>query len=153
MKSRTRLRLTGILFFAAIATLQVTADDDVLAVVRQIGNAYRDADVATLENLVTENYVHTNSSSKPIDRKAWLGWVASRAKAMEEGRLAVLEYETSDLEVVRHGASAIVTGMNRVVRVRDGKQEESAVRFTMVFVETASGWKRAAFQDCRIETN
>ena len=136
---------------ATLASSSIMADDAVVEAVQRLGAAYRDADVATLESLITDNYAHTNSSSKPIDREAWLGWVASRGRAIEEGRLRVLEYDTSELAVVRHGDTAIVTGLNRIVRERDGRRAESAVRFTMVWIKTDQGWKRAAFQDCRIQ--
>lgn len=126
------------------------ADEDILDVVRQIGHAYRDADVETLDRLVTESYVHTNSSSPPIGKDAWLRWVESRRQALDEGRLRVLEYETDELQVVRHGDAAIVTGRNRAVAEEDGARKESAIRFTMVFVREGGAWKRAAFQDCRV---
>lgn len=125
------------------------ADDEVLDAVAAFGQAYRTADVDTLDRLLTEDYVHTNSSSSPIDRTAWLGWVATRRDAIASGRLAIIEYENTDLRVVRHGSMAIVTGRNRTVAEEGGDRRTSALRFTMVWVKTEAGWKRAAFQDCR----
>ena len=149
-----RICFTSVLVLGVAATLTspaLMAGDPVLEAVQRLGTAYRDGDVETLESLITDQYVHTNSSSKPIDREAWLGWVANRAKAIDEGRLRVLEYDTSGVTVLRHGDTAIVTGLNRTVREHDGRREESAVRFTMVWVKTDEGWKRAAFQDCRVQ--
>ncbi len=125
------------------------ASEDVLAAVAKLGDAYRDADVVTLSGMVTDDYIHTNSSSPPIDRDAWLGWVASRRAALDDGTLRVVEYEMTDLRVVRHGDAAIVTGLNRTVAEEKGKTRASKVRFTMLWVKTDAGWKRAAFQDCR----
>ena len=93
--------------------------------------------------------MHTNSSSTPIGRDAWLAWVSTRREAIEQGRLKVLEYENTDLDIVRHGEVAIVTGRNRTVADQDGTRRSTTLRFTMVWVKTDSGWKRAAFQDCR----
>jgi uncharacterized protein (TIGR02246 family) len=131
--------------FAAV----VHADDDLLAAVERFGDAYRDGEVEVLAGMLTEDYVHTNSSSTPIGREKWLAWVSTRRTALDEGRLRVLEYENTDIRVVRHGDAAVVTGRNRTVSEESGATKTSSLRFTMVWVKTESGWKRAAFQDCR----
>jgi len=132
-----------------LLAVTAAAEDDVLAAVERFGQAYRSADVDVLKEMLTADYVHTNSASAPIGRDAWLSWVASRRTAIEEGRLRVVDYVNSDLDVVRHGEMAIVTGRNRTVSEEDGERRVSTLRFTMVWVKAEAGWKRAAFQDCR----
>jgi len=146
-----RIATAAFVAFLVAGAAPLHADDrEILEVVEKIGQAYRDANVEALERLVTDDYVHTNSTFAAIGRDAWLGWVVSRRQALEAGTLRVVEYENDDLKVVRRGETAIVTGLNRTIAEADGERTVSRVRFTMVFVRVDGVWKRAAFQDCRL---
>lgn len=143
-------RSVVIALLLAVAWPLFASEGEVRQAVATFGKAYRAADVETLAGMLTDDYVHTNSSSAPIEREAWLGWVASRRAAIDAGTLSVVEYENADLEVVVHGDAAVVTGTNRTVSIENGERRESKLRFTMLWVKAGGEWKRAAFQDCRM---
>ena len=127
-----------------------SADDaksSVLRAVRQFADAFRAGDVATIDSLLHERYVHTNNGNKPTSRAAWMSWFTARSQKMQRGELALLKYELASVEVELFSGVAVVTGRVDATTQAGGATEPSSIRFTNVWICSAGQWKRIAFHD------
>lgn len=115
--------------------------------IEALNEAYRTADVAVLETLITSDYAHTNGASAPIGREEWLAWNRLRAERQASGAWRTDSYVADGVEVRRLGDVAVVTGVVRSSGVRDGAPSQVAVRFTALWVVENNQWRRAAFHD------
>lgn len=128
-----------------------TNEEDVLDAVARFAEAYRRGDVATLEAMIADQYIHTNGRGGLVTREQWLAFQRDRAAQLADGRLVVASYENAALQVRRTGDVAIVVGENRASGTRDGSAYSTRLRFTQVWVLTPSGWRRAAYHDSDID--
>jgi ketosteroid isomerase-like protein len=118
--------------------------------VAALSDAYRTADVARLERLVTPDYVHVNAGAAPIGRHEWLDWNRLRARRHASGAWSTRTYDVSELVVVEHGDAAVVSGRVRSSGVRDGEPWSVDLRFTSFWVRRGGAWMRAGFQDAPV---
>jgi hypothetical protein len=119
--------------------------------VASFGSAFVEADVPTLEALLTDTYVHVNGSSGNIlNRNEWLTWVKTRQAELEAGTLVVSDYRIEDLEVELFGEAAVVTGVAISSGIRNGDSFDTRLRFSNVWIFGGGGWRRAAFHDSPI---
>jgi len=116
--------------------------------VTRFGRAFREARVATLDSLLTDDYVHVDGGSASVlDRTSWLEWVGSRRARIVSGELRYDGYRVGDLRIHLHGEAAVVTGVVHA-RGRDGEEPfASVVRVTNLWVRQEGLWRRAAFHD------
>ena len=119
--------------------------------VEDFNNAFKLGDVETLESMITEDYVHTNSNSKSIGKAEWVNYLRKRKAALDEGTLKVENYTMDDTEVVIHDDMAIVTGKISFTSIRSGERKDNEIRITNVWVKDGQEWKRAGFHDTRIK--
>ncbi|MGX1929273.1 nuclear transport factor 2 family protein [Flagellimonas sp. 2504JD4-2] len=89
--------------------------DALIPTIERFNNAFAQSDLATLDGLVTDDYIHTNSTSKAITRESWFQYLDKRDKEIQTGTLVIKTYEMSDLKVEYHANSAIVTGKVSIV--------------------------------------
>ncbi|MCP5047972.1 MAG: nuclear transport factor 2 family protein [bacterium] len=115
--------------------------------VLELGQAFISGDVAKLDVMVTERYVHCNSGSKILGKKQWLGWVKKSSKDLNTWKMKYKQYTTEELNIEIYGNTAVVTGRNRASGIRDGKPYKLDIRFTHLWVKEDGKWKRAAFHD------
>ena len=101
--------------------------------------------------MTTENYIHTNGSSKAFDKASWFAYLKKRTAQLKSGELEVLTYELNDTVIRIHDDTAIVTGSITVVTKDSTETKESQFRITNIWVRESEGWKRAGFHDGRIE--
>nr|WP_299383646.1 nuclear transport factor 2 family protein [Allomuricauda sp.] len=119
--------------------------------VQTFNNAFKTGDVETLGSMITENYVHTNGTSKSIGKSNWLGYLSQRSESIANGELEVLDYEMGDMEMVHHDGFAIVTG-RVLTKNRVGQDTvEQQFRVTHLWVQENGQWKRAGFHDGKIQ--
>ena len=126
------------------------ADDtrtSVMDAVQQFADAFRTGDVAKVDSLLHERYVHTNSGNEPTSRAAWMSWFTSRSRKMQSGELRLLTYELSGIDVEVFSGVAVVTGRVDASSQTSGATEQSSIRFTNVWMCDAGQWKRIAFHD------
>lgn len=131
----------------------ITSDREtaVRAAVAEFGQAFKQADVAALESLLTADYVHVNGGSGSVlSRGAWLSWIATRRSELESGALVIRDYDVEDVTVSVRGDNAFVTGVVRSRGSRNGEAFSSNVRFTNVWVSQGGAWRRASFHDSRL---
>lgn len=119
--------------------------------VADLNRAYQAADVARLEQLVSADYVHTNSGAAPIGREQWLAWNRTRAERHASGAWSTASYDVSDLRIDELDAdTALVTGRVRTAGTRDGVLSQLDLRFTSVWMLRNGAWVRVAFQDAPV---
>jgi len=123
----------------------MTADDDVAA--KQISalearryQAMTDADIATLDELLSADLVYTHSDATSDSKQSYLDRVANRY--FDYGPIAHPEDS-----IVVHGDCAIVVGdMRGEVRVEGGQLRVLNSRSLAVWVRENGNWALLAFQ-------
>lgn len=119
--------------------------------VADFDEAFRTGDVTALDDMISENYLHTNPSGNVISRENWLSWNRSRAEELNSGVLTVESYETSELDIrIVSFNTALVSGINEANGVRNGEPFQTKVRFSHVWILEDGNWKRAVFHDSYI---
>lgn len=119
--------------------------------IKNFNQAFMQADVATLDNLLTEQYLHTNSGNKAFNKASWLKWVGSRQDAVKSGQLKYDSYLTEDLSIIIYQNSAVVTGRNIAKGISAYKPFNVDIRFTHLWVKQQGKWKRASFHDAPVK--
>ena len=113
--------------------------------------AFEVGDVLTLEQMITESYVHTNSSWKSFGKETWLGYMKSRKALLESGELVLSRYEMQEQSIEMLDGSAIVTGKFVMEGEEKGVAFRKEIRVTNFWTIDQGKWKRAGFHDTRIE--
>ncbi|MEQ9592734.1 MAG: nuclear transport factor 2 family protein [Cyclobacteriaceae bacterium] len=147
------LFIAMILFTQCASREKVTPDLDSLSnTIREFNQAFAKYDVDLLNDLTTENYLHTNGNSKPIEKEDWLSYLRKRRNKMEEGLLVITRYELSDTVLRVHSSTGvIVSGRMDIEGVEDQMPFFTSLRVTNFWVHGDTGWQRAAFHDTKIE--
>jgi len=129
----------------------MAGSDDRLAeldiAVRRFGEAWASGDMATLESLLSATYTHTDLFGEFHDRSGWLEYARQRA-----GRTTRIGFHEVRKRLV--GDIAIVTGVNDLSgsgALSASDQNDSAIRFTQVWVWDRGQWLREAFQATKCE--
>jgi hypothetical protein len=114
---------------------------EVIQTVHDIGKAWAQHDLLTLERLVADDYTHTDILGLVQNRGEWLADV--RARAASEQVPHDLAFE--DLNVQIHGNVAVVTGRN-IWRLGPARFIALPLRFTQVLTKRKGYWQRSVFQ-------
>jgi len=125
--------------------------EELISSIEKFNKAFAQGDLAVLDSLTTENYLHTNSSSKVIGKTAWFDYLKRRNKRLKSGDLVVLDYTLDQTKIEYHGSSAIVTGKVTVVTKDSIESKENHYRITNLWVYEEGHWKRSGFHDAKIE--
>lgn len=97
--------------------------------------AFLAADIATMGQLTTENYVVNSPLQKVVPKKLLL-------ELLQTGRIRHSEFETHIEHISRHGDVVVVMGNDRVVDPPDGAV--SLRRYTNVWQCTGGVWRSIA---------
>ena len=128
--------------------------DEVRAAVLTFGHAFVEADIAVLQEYLTDGYIHVNGRSGTVlNRTDWLKWMESRKAELISGELVVDVYDVKDLKVEIYQETAMVTGIIVSRGRRKGTSIGSRVRFTNVWVMQGGSWRRAMFHDSPLTEN
>jgi ketosteroid isomerase-like protein len=98
--------------------------------------AERDGDVATLESLLTDDFVGVGPLGFTLAKPAWLA----------RHRGGGLRYETYDLDEVQarvHGEAAVVTARQTARGAFQGRPTPEVLRTTLALVHDAGDWRLA----------
>ena len=125
--------------------------DDLLKTVAVFNSAFAEGDLATLDSLTTENYIHSNGNSKAIDKTAWFAYLKKRTAKIKSGELEVISYQLDDTKIEMHQNTAILTGKISVTNKNSSQITENQYRVTNIWVNESGIWKRAAFHDGKIK--
>ena len=113
--------------------------------------AFANGDLVVLDSLTTENYLHTNGSSKAIAKTDWFNYLRKRNQQLTSDNLEILDYSLDEQKIEFHGTTAIVTGKVRV-GIKDSLGiKQTQYRITNVLVFDEGQWKRAGFHDGKIQ--
>ena len=125
--------------------------EELLAAIDTFNIAYVKGDLTTLDSLTTENYLHTNSSSRVIGKTDWFTYLNKRSERLNSGDLRVLDYALEQTKIEFHGSSAIITGRVTVITKDRMGTTKNQYRITNLWVYENGRWKRAGFHDGKIE--
>ncbi|WP_242155945.1 nuclear transport factor 2 family protein [Aestuariivivens sediminis] len=119
--------------------------------IEEFNAAFIDGNVDKLESMITDNYLHTNSSSKVIRKDDWLAYLVKRKNEIESGKLIVKNYKMDETEIEIYDDMAIVTGKISFSTSKLDEQKEHEIRITNIWIKDEGIWKRAGFHDTRIK--
>ncbi len=130
---------------------EAPSEESLRNAINQFNQAYKIGDVDKLTGMITDNYVHTNSSWKSFGKEKWLGYMKDRSKKINNGALIVESYEMDELSIEMHNDAAIVTAMISTAGIEVGVQFNKKFRVSNFWIFDGSRWLRAGFHDTAIE--
>jgi ketosteroid isomerase-like protein len=118
---------------------------EVLRLEREMMDAIRDKDAKALERFLFDDFVYRSPEGE-VSRADFLKNITALP-----GR--ILKVEGKDVRVRLFGETAVVTGVQlAVVRTDDGKELESLVAFTDIFVRRNRRWRLALAHGVELPT-
>ena len=110
------------------------ADEEVLAIEREIMAAIRAKDVAILGPMLADDFCYRTHFGAETDKAGFLQSVTSSP-------FEILSLHGEELNVNIYGDTAVLTGVQIAeARPPEGEKEESVVAFTDVFVRRDGRW-------------
>jgi ketosteroid isomerase-like protein len=104
---------------------------------RDIMAAIKNKDAATLEPLLTDDFIYRTHFGAEAGKAEFLNSIASFP-------VEILDIRGEELKVNVYGETAVLTGVQLAkARAPEGEAEESAVAFTDVFVRLEGRWLMA----------
>ncbi len=124
---------------------------NLLAAIEKFNTAFAEGNLVLLDSMTTENYLHTNGSSKVINKTNWFNYLEKRSKDLEAGTIKIIDYQLEDTAIEHYENMAIVTG-KVIVKTKDSSGiMKNQYRITNFWVLEEDRWKRAGFHDGKIE--
>lgn len=125
--------------------------DALLETIKTFNNAFKTGDLSTLNSMITDNYMHTNGSSKAIDKETWINYLRKREKDINSGELEVLHYNMEETKIEFYDNVAIVTA--KVIAKNKTREEikTNEYRVTNIWIYESGTWKRGGFHDGKID--
>ncbi len=146
------------LFLLVIATViscnkkqAAPSREDLELTLKIFNEAFEKGNVEKLDQLITENYSHTNGSWKAFGKNKWLEYMRKRRARLENGELQLSIYRMDDLNIEMNQASAFVTGKIVMVGIENNDPFKREIRVSNLWVIEDGEWKRAGFHDTQIE--
>jgi ketosteroid isomerase-like protein len=132
------------LVLAALLAAPLAAQDSAIDAVRarahQLEEALTHRDMATLEDIVTDDFLRTPPGGRDTNKQQWLGLVESK-------RLQYVAFEDSDERFRAYGDTVIINNVSNIhVRATDGAERELKLKLIWVWVKLDGKWKLAAVQ-------
>ncbi len=124
---------------------------DLQQAVNEFNNAFKEGNVNKLSSMITQNYLHTNATSKPIDKETWISYLNKRRTEIETKKLIVHTYEMTEVAVRQYDDIAIISAKIVTSSSKDGKVNDNEYRVTNIWVKQDGLWKRAGFHDGKIK--
>ena len=100
-------------------------------------------DVATLNELISDDLVYTHSTARLDTKGSLIG-------AMESGRTVYTAVVPSDVKAQDYGDTVVLTGTARISVNSGGNAMNFGVRFTDVYVNKGGSWQMVAWQSTRL---
>ncbi len=125
--------------------------NELILAIDTFNTAFADGKLSVLESMITDNYKHTNGTSKVIGKEQWLNYLKKRNQEIETGILTINSYDMDQLNIEFHNAAAIVTARVVAAATKNGEYSKSEYRVTNIWVYEEEAWKRAGFHDGKIQ--
>lgn len=100
-------------------------------------------DLATLNELISDDLVYTHSTARLDTKGSLIG-------AMESGRTVYTAVVPSDVKAQDYGDTVVLTGTARISVNSGGNAMSFGVRFTDVYVNKGGRWQMVAWQSTRL---
>ncbi|MBV6644818.1 MAG: nuclear transport factor 2 family protein [Cyclobacteriaceae bacterium] len=143
------MKYLAIIFLISIQTS--TEKEKLLNRLESFNEAFISADAEKLASMITADYMHSNGSSGPYNKKQWLNYVKSRRAKLDAGTLTVSKYEMQDIQVILYGAAATISGKVVTEGLENGKSYSKIFLVTHTWVLQDGYWHRAAFHDGKLK--
>jgi ketosteroid isomerase-like protein len=105
-------------------------------------NAMAQKDIATLNEVISDDLVYTHSSARLDTKQSLIG-------NMESGSTVYTSVVPSDVKALECGDTVILTGSCRISVMANGKPNSFGVRFTDVYANKGGKWQMVAWQSTR----
>ena len=114
--------------------------EQIVALERQWQEAALADDVATMDKLLSDDYLGITASGEVLTK-------AQQLDHMRDKKLVLTQLKTSELKIKLIGHIAIVTSLAEVEGTSDGDTLHGAFRYTRVYQRMANGsWKITSFE-------
>lgn len=105
-------------------------------------SAMAQKDIATLNELISNDLVYTHSSARLDTKQSLIG-------NMESGSTVYTSVVPSDVKATECGDTVILTGSCKISVMANGKPNSFGVRFTDVWANKGGKWQMVAWQSTR----
>ena len=137
------LAATAALFTAAVPSGDAADIAQLIATDKRMQRAFVERDVATLDRIITDDYLLVASSGAERRKPAILAEVASPEVVYEIN-------ESSDWSVRVHGDTAVVVALLRQKGVDHGEPFDYSVRFSDTYVRENGAWRNVHAHASRV---
>ena len=117
--------------------------ETVIALDKRRMEAMARKDIATLNELISDDLVYTHSSARLDTKGSLIG-------AMESGKTVYTAVVPSDVKAQDCGDTVVLTGSARISVNSGGNAMNFGVRFTDVYVNKGGRWQMVAWQSTRL---
>ena len=100
-------------------------------------------DLATLNDLISNDLVYTHSSARLDTKQSLIG-------NMESGATVYTAVEPSDVKAQDLGEAVVLTGTCRISVMSGGRPNSFGVRFTDVYANRGGRWQMVTWQSTRL---
>ncbi|GAA4276176.1 nuclear transport factor 2 family protein [Aquimarina mytili] len=155
MTKHNSIRVVSLIFVSLFTITSIVAqhteENTLWKKIQEFNLAFKQGNVEILSAMITENYMHTNSTSKPIDKNTWISYLSKRKKEIESGNLVVHSYEMKEREMQLYDDMAIVSAKISTSSTSNGNRTQNEYRVTNIWIKEENTWKRAGFHDGKIK--
>ena len=106
-------------------------------------NAMAQKDIATLNELISDDLIYTHSSARLDTKKSLIG-------NMESGSTVYTSVVPSDVKAQDLGDTVVLTGSCRIGVNSGGRANSFGVRFTDVYAKRGGRWQMVTWQSTRL---
>lgn len=117
--------------------------ETVIALDKRRMEAMARKDIATLNELISDDLVYTHSSARLDTKGSLIG-------AMESGKTVYTAVVPSDVKAQDCGDTVVLTGSARISVNSGGNAMNFGVRFTDVYAKRGDRWQMVAWQSTRL---
>ncbi len=119
--------------------------------INEFNIAFKECNIDKLESMITDNYIHTNGHSKPINKSSWINYLRKRKKEIDAGNLIIHKYEMNETELSLYNDVAVFSAKIYISSSMNGTSQINEYRVTNIWVTEKNVWKRAGFHDGKIK--
>jgi hypothetical protein len=139
------------IFFVSCSESPEAKKETLKVAVRKFNEAFQKGNTAFLEQMITDDYQHTNGSNQPINKETWVDYLKKREEQITSGELQILRYTMKDIDMKINNDSAQVTGRVQVRSKQNDSIRNHEYQVSHLWVQVKGSWKRAQFQDTKID--
>ena len=126
-------------------------EEVLLSALEKFNTAFAEGDVVTLSSMITDKYLHTNATSKAIQKEDWLNYLQKREVEIASGLTETLNYEMDEVALTFYDDAALVTARIKTEVKKNDSVSAYRYRVTHLWIKENEEWKRAGFHDTGID--